>query len=49
MHVGDEYEKDYRAALDAGYESYLIPRGNRQEYSAKTVASLLDLFEELKI
>ncbi|KAJ5362432.1 hypothetical protein N7541_003276 [Penicillium brevicompactum] len=49
VHVGDEYEKDYRAALDAGWESYLIPRGNGRECSAKTIASLLDLIEELKI
>ncbi|RAL01134.1 uncharacterized protein BO80DRAFT_425100 [Aspergillus ibericus CBS 121593] len=49
VHVGDEYEKDYRAALNAGWDSYLIPRGNTQEYPAKTIDSLLDLIEELEI
>ncbi|PYI12314.1 putative haloacid dehalogenase-like hydrolase [Aspergillus sclerotiicarbonarius CBS 121057] len=49
VHVGDEYEKDYRAAINAGWKSYLIPRGNAQEYPAETIDSLLDLIEELKM
>lgn len=49
VHVGDEFEKDYRAALDAGWESYLIRRENEQEYSAKTLSSLLGLIEELHV
>ncbi|OJZ91238.1 hypothetical protein ASPFODRAFT_41646 [Aspergillus luchuensis CBS 106.47] len=49
VHVGDEYEKDYLAAIRAGWQGYLIPRENRQEYSAKTINSLMDLFNELKM
>lgn len=48
VHVGDEYEKDYCAAIAAGWKSYLIPRTDG-EYPAKTIRSLLDLIDELKI
>jgi FMN phosphatase YigB (HAD superfamily) len=48
VHVGDDYEKDYRAAIDAGWQSYLLPRDG-QQHPAKTVHSLLDLLDELKI
>jgi FMN phosphatase YigB (HAD superfamily) len=47
VHVGDDYEKDYRAAIDAGWQSYLL-RGDGQ-HTAKSVNSLVDLFDELQI
>ncbi|CAG8256410.1 unnamed protein product [Penicillium salamii] len=47
VHVGDEYEKDYRAAVDAGWKSYLVRADG--EYPAKTLGSLLELILELKI
>lgn len=49
VHVGDDYEKDYRAAIDAGWQSYLLPRGNGEQHPAKTIHSLVDLIDELKI
>ncbi|KAJ5182566.1 hypothetical protein N7492_000182 [Penicillium capsulatum] len=49
VHVGDEYARDYRAAIDAGWQSYLIPRGNGNGFPAKTIDSLLELIDELKI
>ncbi|KAJ6111899.1 hypothetical protein N7523_007960 [Penicillium sp. IBT 18751x] len=48
VHVGDDYEKDYRAAINAGWQSYLL-RGDGQEHHAKSVDSLVDLVDELKI
>lgn len=48
VHVGDEYEKDYCAAIAAGWKSYLIPRADG-ELPAKTIRSLLDLIDELRI
>lgn len=48
VHVGDDYEKDYRAAIDAGWQSYLL-RGDGQQHPAKSVDSLVDLVDELKI
>lgn len=49
VHVGDEFAKDYRAAVDAGWKSYLIPRGDGNVFAAKTIDSLLDLIDELEI
>lgn len=50
IHVGDEYEKDYRAAIDAGWESFLIPRSDSNvPPSAKTINSLMDLIDELEL
>ncbi|CAG7924814.1 unnamed protein product [Penicillium olsonii] len=48
VHVGDEYEKDYCAAINAGWRSYLIPRATG-EFPIKPIASLFDLIDELKI
>lgn len=48
VHVGDDYEKDYLAAIDAGWQGYLIPRGDGQERPAKTIRSLIDLIDILK-
>ncbi|KAJ5614481.1 hypothetical protein N7528_008135 [Penicillium herquei] len=49
VHVGDDYNKDYIAARDAGWQSYLLPRGNIQEQPAQTLDSLMDLFKELRL
>ncbi|KAJ5711745.1 hypothetical protein N7488_005901 [Penicillium malachiteum] len=49
VHVGDDYNKDYIAARDAGWQSYLLPRGNVQEQPAQTLDSLMDLFKELRL
>lgn len=51
VHVGDEYKKDYCAATDAGWESYLIARGGGNESPAgpKTISSLLDLIDKLDL
>lgn len=49
VHVGDEYEKDYRAARDAGWGSYLIPRGDSNFPPAETISSLMDLIDELEL
>lgn len=48
VHVGDEYEKDYRAAINAGWQSYLI-RENRMDVPARPINSLVDLIQELEI
>ncbi|KAJ5115100.1 hypothetical protein NUU61_000859 [Penicillium alfredii] len=48
VHVGDDYAKDYLAAKDAGWESYLLPRNSGDQHSdARTIHSLLDLAENL--
>lgn len=49
VHVGDDYEKDYLAAMDAGWRSYLLPRGDGQERPAETVSSLIELIDKLRI
>lgn len=49
VHVGDDYEKDYLAALDAGWRSYLLPRGQAPERPAETISSLVELGDRLKI
>lgn len=47
VHVGDDYKKDYCAAIDAGWQSYLLARGESQGKSAKTISSLVELVDEL--
>ena len=51
VHVGDDYNKDYRAAIDAGWEGYYLPRegdSQVQQQDAKTIHSLSDLFDILE-
>lgn len=50
VHVGDDYSKDYRAAIDAGWEGYYLPRGDDsqvQQQDVKTIHSLTELFDIL--
>lgn len=51
VHVGDDYEKDYCGARDAGWASYLLPREKSQEKGdlVKSISSLVDLFDSLKL
>ncbi|KAJ5549042.1 hypothetical protein N7513_006276 [Penicillium frequentans] len=51
VHVGDDYEKDYRGALDAGWQSYLLRRGDGdgEELGARSISSLTELINELEI
>ena len=46
VHVGDDYNKDYRAAIDAGWEGYYLPRGDdsQVQQDVKTIHSLTELF-----
>jgi len=46
VHVGDDYSKDYQAAIDAGWDGYYLPRdGDVQGHQgAKTIRSLTELF-----
>lgn len=51
VHVGDDYSKDYRAAIDAGWEGYYLPRGDDsqvQQQDVKTIHSLTELFDILE-
>lgn len=52
VHVGDDYEKDYKAAINAGWDSYLLPRrsgaGMDDFRDAKVLHSLMDLIPELE-
>ncbi|RAH64890.1 uncharacterized protein BO66DRAFT_395871 [Aspergillus aculeatinus CBS 121060] len=50
VHVGDDYNKDYRAAIEAGWKAFYIPLGedaNRPSQGSKT-ASLVDVIAELQ-
>ncbi|RAH39702.1 putative haloacid dehalogenase-like hydrolase [Aspergillus brunneoviolaceus CBS 621.78] len=50
VHVGDDYDKDYRAAIEAGWKAFYIPLGedaNRPSQGSKT-ASLVDVLSELQ-
>lgn len=51
VHVGDDYEKDYKGALDAGWQSILLRRGDGdgEEPGARSISSLKDLINELEI
>ncbi|RAK73948.1 haloacid dehalogenase-like hydrolase [Aspergillus fijiensis CBS 313.89] len=50
VHVGDDYDKDYRAAIEAGWKAFYIPLGedaNRPSQGSKT-ATLVDVLSELQ-
>ncbi|KAL4920993.1 hypothetical protein BDW62DRAFT_175699 [Aspergillus aurantiobrunneus] len=52
IHVGDDYNKDYRGAVDAGWKAYHLPRDAETTAQApngtRTITSLLDLLPELE-
>ncbi|RHZ54825.1 hypothetical protein CDV55_104179 [Aspergillus turcosus] len=50
VHVGDDFDKDYRAALNAGWDGYYLPRGTiaQDTRGNKTIHSLMDLIPELE-
>ena len=45
VHVGDDYSKDYQAAIAAGWEGYYLPRENegQDQQGAKRIRSLTEL------
>ncbi|KAL4942487.1 hypothetical protein BDV06DRAFT_211831 [Aspergillus oleicola] len=50
IHVGDDYNRDYRGAEDAGWKAYYLPREKESVEApegTRTMASLLDLLPEL--
>ncbi|OQD69447.1 hypothetical protein PENPOL_c002G03196 [Penicillium polonicum] len=50
VHVGDDYKKDYKAAEDAGWESYLLirdPSGTDDHEAKKSLLDLLELADKL--
>ncbi|EKV04215.1 HAD-like domain [Penicillium digitatum] len=51
VHVGDDLEKDYRAARDAGWESYWLPRDSlaTEDFKAKQLQDLLKLADKLEL
>lgn len=49
VHVGDDLDKDYRAALNAGWDGYYLPRGPvHPTQGTKTIHSLMELIPELE-
>ncbi|RHZ53654.1 uncharacterized protein CDV56_105300 [Aspergillus thermomutatus] len=50
VHVGDDFDKDYQAALNAGWDGYYLPRGDvaRDTQGNKIIHSLMDLIPELE-
>ncbi|KAB8071643.1 putative haloacid dehalogenase-like hydrolase [Aspergillus leporis] len=50
VHVGDDYEKDYCAAIDAGWGGYFLPRGEdrRRLDGVNMIRSLTDLIPRLE-
>ncbi|GIJ82931.1 hypothetical protein Asppvi_001446 [Aspergillus pseudoviridinutans] len=50
VHVGDDFDKDYQAALNAGWDGYYLPRGGvaHDTQGNKTIHSLMDLIPELE-
>ncbi|KAL5360263.1 hypothetical protein BJX96DRAFT_175125 [Aspergillus floccosus] len=50
VHVGDDYEKDYRAATNAGWIGYYLPRDGegRGQDGTRTIRSLMDLFSDIE-
>ncbi|KAJ5153289.1 uncharacterized protein N7482_009767 [Penicillium canariense] len=49
VHVGDDYQKDYVAAIDAGWGSYLLERDGGHGRPPGTIRSLMELLGQLKL
>ncbi|KAJ6178685.1 hypothetical protein N7519_009146 [Penicillium mononematosum] len=51
VHVGDDFKKDYQGAMDAGWESYLLPRDSHgaEQFDAKQFPDLLGLADKLEL
>ncbi|EPS26922.1 hypothetical protein PDE_01862 [Penicillium oxalicum 114-2] len=49
VHVGDDYQKDLIGATDAGWESFLLERGDGGKDPATTIRSLMDLLKRLQL
>ncbi|BCR87921.1 uncharacterized protein ACHE_40486S [Aspergillus chevalieri] len=50
VHVGDDYSKDYQAAIDAGWDGYYVPRDGEVQghQGVGTMRSLIELLSLLK-
>ncbi|KAL4952593.1 hypothetical protein BDW69DRAFT_200680 [Aspergillus filifer] len=51
IHVGDDYNKDYRGAEDAGWRAYHLPRESESAEApqgTRTITSLLDLLPDIE-
>ncbi|PWY96559.1 putative haloacid dehalogenase-like hydrolase [Aspergillus sclerotioniger CBS 115572] len=50
VHVGDDYDKDYRAAVDAGWKGLYLPRGGGalETRGGEAIRSLVDLIPVLE-
>lgn len=48
VHVGDHYDKDYRAAIQAGWDGFFLSREGQTVAGAKSVNSLVDLVDVLE-
>ncbi|RAL10284.1 uncharacterized protein BO97DRAFT_479329 [Aspergillus homomorphus CBS 101889] len=50
VHVGDDYKKDYRAAIDAGWKAFYIPQSSDGKHppDTNTTGSLLDVLSKLQ-
>ncbi|GKZ20267.1 hypothetical protein AbraIFM66951_001400 [Aspergillus brasiliensis] len=51
IHVGDDYDKDYRAAVDAGWKGVYLPRnedGGREGVVIRSLVELIPILEGLK-
>ncbi|OJZ90614.1 hypothetical protein ASPFODRAFT_41019 [Aspergillus luchuensis CBS 106.47] len=48
VHVGDDYDKDYRAAVDAGWKGVYVPRDEGGGKEGVVIRSLVDLIPILE-
>lgn len=50
VHVGDDYSKDYQAAVNAGWDGYYLPREGKgqNQQDTKRIRSLTELFDLLE-
>ncbi|KAL4895518.1 hypothetical protein BDV59DRAFT_156146 [Aspergillus ambiguus] len=50
IHVGDDYDKDYQAATNAGWSAYFLPRNGEgsSRDGARSIRSLMDLIPEIE-
>lgn len=49
VHAGDDFDKDYQAAMDAGWEGFYIPREGTEKAGVRSLTELFDVLQAREV
>lgn len=49
VHAGDDYDKDFQAAMDAGWEGFYIPREGTEKATVRSLTELYDVLQAREV